>query len=477
MNCRARHTMQRCRQGATPGHNSRPLCHAVRHARRWPSLTCILAGVVAAAIGLPCTAHAEPRVTDIVLGAPAEERSIPASELPDITAAHALVMDKEGTVFFERDADAPIKIASTTKVMTALVALENAPLDMVITVDLEAATVGESCVGLQEGDTLTLEEALIGLMVMSGNDTATAIATAVGARIDPTSKNPYRTFIDAMNDKAAELGCKDTLFENAHGLDFGAWVGDLHSTTRDMGLIFSAAMQNEQFRALDNSDRTEMHVTSADGTPRSLPLKVRNKIHGQHGNIGGKTGSTYEARDCFVGAFSREPGGEIYVAVYGVEGDDQRFADTVALANWYYAHLASVPLANTPVTSNGDPILAQVSCEDWTDKTLGATLGKPEQTATVFSLAGGLEQQVDLDTLRGSIEQGQGIGTVSYTQDGKAVAEAELVASSSLAAPNPLDWVMVQFDRLVRFFQGKPSVAESIVLNKVPDPLAYDTWG
>ena len=73
---------------------------------------------------------------------------------------------------------------------------------------------GESCVGLKEGDTLTLEQALTGLMVMSGNDVATAIATHVGGKIDPASADPYGTFIKAMNDRAAQLGCTDTLFEN-----------------------------------------------------------------------------------------------------------------------------------------------------------------------------------------------------------------------------------------------------------------------
>ena len=65
--------------------------------------------------------------------------------------------------------------------------------------------------------------------VMSGNDVATAIATHVGGKIDPASADPYGTFIKAMNDRAAQLGCTDTLFENPHGLDFGAWVGNLHS--------------------------------------------------------------------------------------------------------------------------------------------------------------------------------------------------------------------------------------------------------
>lgn len=437
-------------------------------------LACMCALVMALCV--PSVARAEVRADDIVLGTPANERSIPASELPDIAATHALIVAKDGTAYYERAADDPIKVASTTKVMTALVALEHAPLDTTITVDHAAATVGEASAGLREGDVMTLEEALTGLMVASGNDTAMAIATAVGARIDPASTDPYRTFIDAMNAKATELGCKDTLFENPHGLDFGAWEGNLHATARDMGIIYAAAMENEQFRALDNSDRTEMHVTSADGTPRTLPLIVRNAIRGQQGNIGGKTGTTTDAGDCFLSGFSREPGGEIYIAVYGSTSGEQRFTDTLALANWYYGHFATIPIANTPTSSNGTPILARVACADWTDRTIGATLEDPKQTVTLFSLAGPLEQQIDANAVTGSVTQGATLGSVTYLQNGTAIAEAPLIAATSQSAPQPLEWVMVQFDRVVRFFQGKPGTAETSLLNEAPDPLAYDSW-
>ncbi len=201
-----------------------------------------------------------------------------------------------------------------------------------------------------------MEDALTGLMVMSGNDAATAIATTAGAQIDPTSDDPYAVFIEAMNEKAKELGCTDTVFENPHGLDFDAWAGNLHSTTRDITKVFAAAMQNEDFRAIDNSDRTSIPVTSADGSARTVNLVVRNQIHGQDGNIGGKTGTTDEAGNCFVGAFARDLGGEVYVAIFGAQTNEERFADTLTLANWYYDHMATVPFANTPVKRNGIPL-------------------------------------------------------------------------------------------------------------------------
>lgn len=428
-------------------------------------------------VGLPAPAHGEVRTSDIIMETAAIEQGIDQSELPDISAPHAMVLGQDGTAYFERNADDPIKIASVTKVMTALVALEHCGLSDTVTVDHAAATVGESSLGLLEGDTLTMEDALTGLMVMSGNDAATAIATTSGAKIDPTSDDPYAVFIDAMNAKAQELGCTDTVFENPHGLDFDGWAGDLHSTTRDITKIFAAAMRNEDFRAIDNSDQTSIPVTSADGGTRTINLVVRNQIHGQDGNIGGKTGTTGEAGNCFVGAFTRELGGEVYVAIFGAETNEERFADTLTLANWYYKHVATVPFSNTPVKRNGIPLVGEAPCSSWCDRTVAAQLKDPAETFTVFSLGDELKQSVEFNELSGAVEQGDTVGTITLKQGKTTVGTAELVASESVPVPNPFEWVMVQFDRMARFFTGEPDKAEAIVVNEPADPLQYDAWG
>lgn len=425
----------------------------------------------------PSTSFAQVLTSDIILGASADAHGIDAGELPDISAPHAMVLSQDGTAYYERSADEAIKIASVTKVMTALVALENCNLLDTVTVDRTAAAVGESSLGLLEGDTLTMEDALTGLMVMSGNDAATAIAIAAGSKIDPTTNDPYATFIKAMNDKAAELGCTNTVFENPHGLDFDSWAGDLHSTTRDITTVYATAMKNEDFRAIDNSDRTSITVTSADGSSRTLPLTVRNQIQGQDGNIGGKTGTTFEAGNCFVGTFVRENGGEVYVAVFGAQDNDARFADTLALANWYYSHIVEVPVINTPVMRNGVPLVGEAACSAWCDRTAAVTIKDPEATFSVFSLGGELEQTISYDELSGAVEQGATVGSISFKQQDAMVAQAELVAAESVAAPNPLEWLLVQFDRLVRRFKGEPLTAEAITLNEAPDALELDAWG
>lgn len=443
---------------------------------RAATIAAALATALALFAGFPIPAHAEIRTSDVILGTTAADRGIVQGELPDITAPHAMVLGQDGLAYYERNADEPIKIASVTKVMTALVALEHCELTDIVTVDYAAATVGESSLGLLEGDALTMEDALTGLMVMSGNDAATAIAIAAGAKIDPATTDPYSTFIEAMNQKAKELGCTDTVFENPHGLDFDSWAGDLHSTTRDITAVFSAAMKNESFRAIDNSDRTSISVTSADGTQRTLTLTVRNQIHGQEGNIGGKTGTTMEAGNCFVGAFSRENGGEVYVAIFGAADNDTRFVDTLALANWYYDHIATVPYINTPVTRNGVPLVGEATCSAWCDRTAAVTLEDPNATFSVFSLGDELVQDVKYDKLDGAVEQGATVGTMSLRQGDVTVGSANLVSAESVPEPNPIEWLMIKFDRLIRLFEGRPSTAESVVVNEAADPLGYDNW-
>lgn len=136
-------------------------------------------------------AYADALLTDQVLGTSAQERGLAIEEMPNILATHAIIMRPDGSVYYEREADSPIKIASTTKVMTALVALDHCDPSETLTVDHAAATVGESCVGLKEGDTLTLEQALTGLMVMSATTWLPLSPRTSAARSTPPA--PTRT--------------------------------------------------------------------------------------------------------------------------------------------------------------------------------------------------------------------------------------------------------------------------------------------
>lgn len=435
----------------------------------------MLASLLAAAC--PAAALADVRDSDIVVGKTVQERGLSPFESPDITAENALLVSSEGEVFFARDADEPVRIASITKVMTAIVALENAPLDAVVTVDNDAATVGESSAGLLEGDSMDLETALYALMIPSGNDAAIAIAKSVGALlagVDASDSVAYDTFVAAMNAKAEELGCADTLFTNPHGLDEDEYESDAHSTASDVGIMVAAAMEDETFRAVVDAGDTSIQVTAANGLARPVNLVSTDELIGVYEGICGvKTGTTNYAGFCFAGAASREAG-EYYSVVLGAPSSEERFSDTVELLDWVYDGFVDVPLINADsfVDSEGDTVslVAEIAHNDWVDATVAATVADPALTARVFFAQGSVTQEVTMDELSGDIEEGDVVGRIVFSQDGVTIAECDLVAAESQRAPNFFEEIGVAVDRFIRDMQNQPTVAQSVCFNS-PEPL------
>lgn len=443
--------------------------HLTPLVKRSAQLTVGLACAVALVAGIPSVAGAQVLTTDNICGKAADARGIAAEDLPDIDASNAFVMGKNGTVYYARSADEQVKIASITKVMTAILAVENCKMDEKITVSNAAATVGNSTAGLLEGDELTVEQALRGLMIPSGNDAAIALAEHVGKKLDPKTKDAVATFVKAMNERAKKLGCTGTLFENPHGLDFDEWAGDMHSTAHDVALMMQEAMKDDTIREVMASKDPWIEVTGADGSDHSHSLDTHNVLLGQDGNIGGKTGTTDDAGYCFASAYNRD-GDEIYTVVLNSSTTDQRFADTATLASWYYDHKVTVDIANTQKkTANGNPLMARVSQTDWTDKTIDATLADPTAQATVFSLAGEVTEKVSYDDLSGTVHVGDKVGSVTLKQDGTKIAVMDLVADEEGTGPNPIEWLLVKLDRLGRRIDNRPLTAESETVAKAPE--------
>lgn len=140
-----------------------------------------------------------------------------------------------GQVLFEKNPDAHMLIASTTKIMTAIVVLEHCELDDVVKVDERSAGVEGSSMYIKAGEEYTVEDLLYGLMLVSGNDAASALALHVADDMDD--------FAELMNEKAAQLGMTESSFKNAHGLDEEGH----YSTARDMAKLAVYCMGNEDF--------------------------------------------------------------------------------------------------------------------------------------------------------------------------------------------------------------------------------------
>ena len=426
-------------------------------------------------------AYADVRKADVIYGVSVDSRGLSVAQCPSIDAEYALVMDSEGTVYFERNAADSTQIASITKIMTALVALESAPLDTVVTTSARAATVGESSASLAEGDTMTLEIALNALLLSSGNDAAIAIAESVGRVIAGdaalSDEDAYDVFVERMNTRAAELGCTDTVFENPHGLDDGIWQGSHHSCAADVGIMAQAVMKNDTFRSIVATPSTTIDVTRADGSLASLYLESTDEMlkNGFDGACGIKTGFTALAGWSFAGAANRE-GVEMYAIVIHSTSEAQRFTDAQTLLDWVYEHTGDYRLVNTSQTTASDvngssadvPVVAEVAHTEWIDRTVKATVADPDQVIDIFDLNGNISQSVEYDELTGNVHAGDKIGTLTFKQRNSVMATVDLIATEDVNAPDLFEGIGVWWDRLFRGFSGQSTVAESVLYNETP---------
>lgn len=432
--------------------------------------TCALALVLAFSLCLPLSrnAFADVRKADVVLGQTVDARGLSVAQCPSIDAEYALVMDENGTVYFERNAESPTQIASITKIMTAVVALDavdagETSLDAPVFVSEAAAAVGESSAGLQAGDVMDLETALKALLVPSGNDAAVAIAEAVGGGVEP--------FVERMNAKAAELGCTDTVYENPHGLDYDQYAGDLHSTAADVATVVRHAMKNDLFRSIVAGGSTDIAVTRG-GAETTIHLESTDGFLDVYEHaIGVKTGFTALAGPSFAGAADNGDR-ELYAIVIHSSSEAQRFEDAKTLCEWVYGHLVSYPLANSPETTMYEgmevPVVAKVAHEGWIDKTVNATLSDPSASIDIFDLNGNVSQTTSFEKLDGDVRAGDKVGTITFKQRNEEIATLDLVACEDLDAPDFFEGVGIWWDRLFRGFSGQPQSAQSVTLNETP---------
>lgn len=205
-----------------------------------------------------------------------------------LTAESAILIDGDsGRVLFAKNAYKPKLIASTTKIMTALIAIENSNLNKKIVVDEKVLKAYGSAIYIKVNEKITLKDLLYGLLLRSGNDAAIVIANSV-------SKN-QKDFVKLMNDKALELGMKDTIFYNPHGLEEDNGNGNT-STAYDMAILMKEAMNNSDFKKI-----TSTKTYTAKTNKMTYVWKNKNKLLNQYKyTTGGKTGFTKKARRTLV---------------------------------------------------------------------------------------------------------------------------------------------------------------------------------
>jgi D-alanyl-D-alanine carboxypeptidase (penicillin-binding protein 5/6) len=456
-------------------------------ARAKTTATRLIAGVLICALGFTTSftatgfAFADVRKADVILGTSVDARGLSVSQCPDITAEYAALTDSEGTVYFERSATTSANIASVTKIMTAIVALDNALPESQITVSSKAAAVGESSAHLQSGDVLTLEDALKALLLPSGNDAAVAIAETIGQDLmakGAEGQDAEQVFVDAMNNKATELGLVNTVFSNPHGLDDGVYESDQHSSALDVATMAAYAMKNDVFRAAVTLSDASISVMRSGSLAQINITSTNYLLTSYEGTLGIKTGYTESAGWCFAGAVNKN-GKEYYVSVLSSASEQARFTDATSLFDWVEAHQIDYPLVNTTeyvftdsTDSSGQStevgIVAKVAHADWTDTTINATLSDPEASISVFDLNGNVSQVIEYDKITGNVSKGDKLGVLTFKQRNVVIATFDIVAAEGVEAPDFFEGIGIWWDRLFKSIFGGQDVAENVLLNQTP---------
>lgn len=361
-----------------------------------------------------------------VFAAEAPQEVSSNTEGPSVSAQCAAVIHMDtGEVLFVKNGEERRAMASTTKIMTALLTLEEAAVqNREVEITREMVLVEGSSMGLREGDRLTLRDLAVGMLTVSGNDAANSAAIAIsGSR---------EAFVERMNQRAQELGLENTHFETPSGLD-----GETHySTALDMAKLAAAAMQNPDFAAIAGSKTAKVTFLSPEKT---VTYQNHNKLLSLYeGCTGVKTGYTKKAGRCLVSAAERD--GVRLVAVTLNAPDD--WNDHAALLDYGFSKMTTLTFdesnysCKVPVAGVGEITVCGSS--------------EAVTAAVPVSQQGAVRRVVELERfLYAPIKKGEQVGRVRYRLGERTIAELPLLAAENASLPQrkPSWW-----ERVLAFF-------------------------
>lgn len=342
------------------------------------------------------------------------------------SAVSSVLMNADtGEILYERNADEERAIASTTKIMTALLTLEAGQLDRRFTVDSMAIRVEGTSMGLREGDIVTRRALCYGMLLPSGNDAANAAAVSVSGSMT--------AFADKMNEKAASLGMTHTHFVTPSGLD----ADGHYSTARDMAVLTREALKNEEFRKICGLSSAAI---SFGNPPSRRTLYNSNKLLARYeGCIGVKTGFTDNARRCLVSAAERD--GVTLIAVTLNAADD--WNDHTRLLNYGFTEVTAQEIT---------PDSFELEVAGGTKETItvsprqSVTLGLTEESREAISLRYYVPPFV-----YGGIAEGEQLGTAEIYCNGELLQSVALVAGEDCPRAQAEKGLL---DRIAELFGG-----------------------
>jgi D-alanyl-D-alanine carboxypeptidase (penicillin-binding protein 5/6) len=337
---------------------------------------------------------------------------------PRIDASAWILIDaRDGDVIDAKAADRPLPIASTTKLMTAYLTLKNLkPNQTVTAAPYTPIASTEILLGLDPGERIQVRDLLYGLLLPSANDAAQTLAVAVAGSVP--------AFVSEMNQEAQALGLANTSYANPIGLD----APDNYSSVRDLVTLAALLLENRLFARI--VDTPSAALRSGDTQRR---VDTRNSLINQQPFVDGvKTGHTIKAGYVLVGSGTRDST-TLISAVLGTPSEAARDADTLELLNYGFSlYRSSVPVEEgaelaDPKLDYRDEHLSLVA-----ERTLRVSSREGEQVATSVDAP---------DEVSGAVEEGEELGQVVVTVDGKRAASSPLVAAESVEAATLLDKV------------------------------------
>ncbi len=341
--------------------------------------------------------------------------------------AYLLVNPDTDEVLAAKAPDRAVPMASLTKMMTAIVARDRTELDEQVTVP-ESAAIGGSTAELVPGETISVEDLMTGLLVASGNDAALTLAEHAAGSED--------RFVAIMNRRARALGLSKTRFSNPHGLDEPGHV----SSPRDLIALAEAALEDPLIEQTVAERRASIPGPDGVGTrsyeSKNLLLDIDEEADGV------KTGMTDEAGFTIVAHATRPRiETELYLAMIGSPGEQERAVDSAALLDWGFAQYSRPVVVGPPDVLGEADVLERpgTEVEYAAAKPLPATirLGEP------------LSQRLIVPAqVSAPVDEGEELGEVVYEQDGREVGRVALVATESVGEPSVWDRVRGAWERV-----------------------------
>lgn len=352
-----------------------------------------------------------------------------SAEICDISAKGAVVIElKTGKVLYEKNSGEKLPMASTTKIMSALLTAESGGLDERFTVDSDAIKVEGSSMGLQEGDIVSKRILMYGMLLPSGNDAANAAAVAVSGSV--------QKFVQLMNDKAKQLGLGNTHFVTPSGLDDD--TDEHYSTAYDMAILTRAALDNGVFREICGCQRAKLCYGAP---PYDRWLVNTNKLlTSLDGVIGVKTGFTDKAGRCLVSACERNGATLICVTL----NDRNDWADHKALYDLCFGKCESYSFGQEDINVN----VVGASCEQVgcysPDVKLSLPIGENDSVTSVIAVK---------PFVYAPVVQKQQVGTVRYYYNGRQIASSPVFTKLSVDSESsqPVGAAEYYFEKIKAF--------------------------